>query len=219
MINIILTGIGGQGTVLAAKILAQAAKGHGWKVRSAETIGMAQRGGSVVSHVRIGNQGEEIACPLVPLHHADLLIAFEPAEAVRVLPYLSRKGLLVTASSGVQPVSAALAGAGYDASQMIGYLEKALDAVLVVDDESLCAQAGSRKVLNTILLAKALQFASRQTASFSDGVAANEWSGDPATNASECAMLTIADLREAVRACVKGSFVPQNLAAIDIAMA
>lgn len=55
MLNILLTGVGGQGTVLAAKVLAQAALEKGWQVRTAETIGMAQRGGNVVSHVRIGN--------------------------------------------------------------------------------------------------------------------------------------------------------------------
>ena len=57
MKNVVLTGIGGQGTVLAAKILAQAAQARGWHVRTAETIGMAQRGGSVTSHVRMGNEG------------------------------------------------------------------------------------------------------------------------------------------------------------------
>ena len=65
MLNILLTGVGGQGTVLAAKVLAQAALEKGWKVRTAETIGMAQRGGNVVSHVRIGNKGEQVHAPLV----------------------------------------------------------------------------------------------------------------------------------------------------------
>ena len=65
MLNILLTGVGGQGTVLAAKVLAQAALEKGWQVRTAETIGMAQRGGNVVSHVRIGNKGEQVHAPLV----------------------------------------------------------------------------------------------------------------------------------------------------------
>ena len=66
MLNVMLTGVGGQGTVLAAKVLAQAAQEKGWHVRTAETIGMAQRGGSVVSHVRMGNDGEEVFSPLPP---------------------------------------------------------------------------------------------------------------------------------------------------------
>ena len=67
MINVMLTGVGGQGTVLAAKVLAQAAQEKGWHVRTAETIGMAQRGGSVVSHVRMGDAGEEVYSP----HHRE----------------------------------------------------------------------------------------------------------------------------------------------------
>ena len=91
MRNVLLTGVGGQGTVLAAKVLAQAARAKGWQVRTAETIGMAQRGGSVVSHVRMGDNGEEVIAPLVAKGTADMIIAFEPAEAARVLPYLSRQ--------------------------------------------------------------------------------------------------------------------------------
>ena len=96
MKNVVLTGIGGQGTVLAAKILAQAAQARGWHVRTAETIGMAQRGGSVTSHVRMGNEGEHVASPLVGAGAADMLIAFEPGEAARMLGLLSAQGVLVT---------------------------------------------------------------------------------------------------------------------------
>ena len=65
MRNVLLSGVGGQGTVLAAKVLAQAAQDKGWQVRTAETIGMAQRGGNVVSHVRMGDAGEEVFAPLL----------------------------------------------------------------------------------------------------------------------------------------------------------
>ena len=92
MRNVLLTGVGGQGTVLAAKVLAQAAQAKGRQVRTAETIGMAQRGGSVVSHVRMGVNGEDVFAPLVANGTADLIIAFEPAEAARVLPYLAPPG-------------------------------------------------------------------------------------------------------------------------------
>ena len=95
MLNIMITGVGGQGTVLAAKLLAQAAEARNWRVRTAETIGMAQRGGSVVSHVRLANQGEScIDAPLIARGEADLIIAFEPAEAVRCLGYLRPGGAL-----------------------------------------------------------------------------------------------------------------------------
>ena len=85
MMNCLLAGVGGQGTVLASKLIAQSAMNRGLNARTAETIGMAQRGGCVVSHVRVG---EKIHSPLIPQHKADLIIGFEPAEAVRCLPYL-----------------------------------------------------------------------------------------------------------------------------------
>ena len=83
--NILICGVGGQGTVLAAKVLSQAAISGGEHVLSAETIGMAQRGGSVTSHVRIG---EGIFSPLIPKGQADIIISFEAAEAVRNIEYL-----------------------------------------------------------------------------------------------------------------------------------
>ena len=85
--NCLLCGVGGQGVVLASKLIAYGAMEKGMFVRTSETIGMAQRGGSVVSHVRMG---EEIHSPMIPKGCADVLLAFEPAEAVRNLSYLRR---------------------------------------------------------------------------------------------------------------------------------
>ena len=91
MYNILLSGVGGQGTVLASKLIAAAALAKGLTVHTAETIGMAQRGGCVVSHVRIG---ENVYSPLIPKGTADVIIAFEPAEAVRVASYLKKGGTI-----------------------------------------------------------------------------------------------------------------------------
>ena len=126
MLEVLLTGVGGQGTVLAAKVLAQAALRKGWQVRTAETIGMAQRGGSVVSHVRMGTQGEAVHGPLVAKGSADAIIAFEPAEAVRVLPYLAPDGRVVTACTAIQPVSAALSKHPYRAQDALDCLRARL---------------------------------------------------------------------------------------------
>lgn len=100
MMNCLLAGVGGQGTVLASRLLAQAALEMGESARTAETIGMAQRGGCVVSHVRIG--GERTG-PLIPRGLADVLIGFEPGEAARCLAYLRPDGLLISAVRPVQP--------------------------------------------------------------------------------------------------------------------
>ena len=90
--NCLLCGVGGQGVVLASKLIAYAAMEKGMEVRTSETIGMSQRGGSVVSHVRMG---QEIYSPMIPRHSADVILAFEPAEAVRSLSYLKKGGVVV----------------------------------------------------------------------------------------------------------------------------
>ena len=195
MLNILLTGVGGQGTVLAAKLLAQAAQTRGWNVRTAETIGMAQRGGSVVSHVRMGNDGEEVLTPLLARATADLIVAFEPAEGARVLPYLAESGAIVVARSAIQPVTAALNETPYQGERVLDALcSRFADTparLKVVDDAGLLARVGSRKALNTVLLASALGLGRLP--------------------------LDLDDLREAVRVCVKPQFVELNLRAIDIA--
>ena len=117
--NCILCGVGGQGTVLASKLIAQSAMQKGMFARTAETIGMAQRGGSVVSHVRTGDQ---VPSPLIPEHEADVLIGFEPAEAVRTLRYLKKDGTVVVNTRGIQPVTASLTGKGYPEQEMLDYL-------------------------------------------------------------------------------------------------
>ena len=116
----LLCGVGGQGTVLASKLIAFAAMEKGKRIRTAETIGMAQRGGCVVSHVRTG---DEIFSPMIPLKGADILIAFEPAEAVRCLPYLKDGGTVVVNQKAVRPVTASLADSGYDGKEMIAHLK------------------------------------------------------------------------------------------------
>lgn len=151
--NCILAGVGGQGTVLASKLIAQAGLSSGQMVRTAETIGMAQRGGCVVSHVRTG---KHINSPLVPVGQADIIIGFEPAEAVRNLPYLKKGGTAVVARKAVRPVTASLTGSSYDGSDMIAYLSQNVEHLILVDGEAICQEIGSPKVLNIALLGAAL---------------------------------------------------------------
>jgi len=152
MNNILLCGVGGQGTVLASKLIAFAAMEKGLQVRTAETIGMAQRGGSVVSHVRIG---EEIHSPLLPKGSADVIIAFEPAEAVRCISYLKPQGTVIVNQKAVRPVTASLSGTYIDGTEMITYLQQQAGQVKVMDGEAICDRCGSSKVLNIVLLAAA----------------------------------------------------------------
>ena len=152
MKNCMLAGVGGQGTVLASKIIAQAAMKEGLSAHTAETIGMAQRGGCVVSHVRIG---EDAFSPLIPKGTSDVVIGFEPAEAVRCLPYLKEVGAMVVSTKAVQPVTASLSGCSYDADGMLAFLKERVNRLILVDGEEVCRQCGSAKVLNVALLGAA----------------------------------------------------------------
>ncbi|MGO5417291.1 MULTISPECIES: 2-oxoacid:acceptor oxidoreductase family protein [unclassified Collinsella] len=194
MLNIMITGVGGQGTVLAAKLLAQAAETRNWRVRTAETIGMAQRGGSVVSHVRLANQDEpRIDAPLIAHGEADLIIAFEPAEAVRCLGYLRPGGALVSATSSVQPVTAALSRDAYSSKPFLEHLRQTVPNCLLVDDTALIKQIGSPKALNVALLASAVAISDLG--------------------------FTVEELRAAMHASVRSQFVALNDRAIDVAVA
>ena len=150
--NCLLCGVGGQGVVLASRLIAYAAMEQGDFVRTTETIGMAQRGGSVVSHVRAG---EEVHSPLIPAGGADVILAFEPGEAVRCLPYLKEGGLVITNSRIVKPVTASLGGSSYSGGEMLGYLKKKAGQMIDVDGDEICRRAGSAKVLNVALLGAA----------------------------------------------------------------
>lgn len=151
--NCLLCGVGGQGTVLASKLIAYAALDKGMFVRTTETIGMAQRGGCVVSHVRMG---KEIHSPLIPKGQADVIIAFEPAEAVRNLSYLKENGVAVVNMKAVKPVTATLSNTEYTGQEMIEYLKKHVKNLLLVDGEAICREVGTAKVLNVTLLGAAL---------------------------------------------------------------
>ena len=148
--DIMICGVGGQGTVLASKIIAASAMGEGYTAHSAETIGMAQRGGPVTSHVRIGG---DAFSPLIPAGGADLLIAFEPSEAVRNLRYLKKDGFVIVNSVPVKPTSLS-GGAAYDGTAEIAFLLKTC-CCLVISSETLCAPFGSTKFFNVAVLGAA----------------------------------------------------------------
>lgn len=150
--NILLCGVGGQGIVLASKLIAQAAMENSLPVMSAETIGMAQKGGSVFSHVRIGSN---LSTPMIPKGGADVIIGFEPAEAVRMLPYLKKDGTVIVNSCPTKPVTAMLSASSYTGKEMLAYLKKNVERLTVVDCERAASEIGSLKVVNMILLGAA----------------------------------------------------------------
>lgn len=200
MINVLIAGVGGQGSVLAAKILAQAAQAKGWQVRTAETIGMAQRGGNVTSHVRMGNNGEAVYSPLVSPGMADCIVALEPGEGLRALPYLAADGLLVSAQTGIASVVSDLAGAPYDPAATLAHLEQTAPHFAMLNDGEVCERAGSPKVLNVAMLALAVRCSLEQGCGMNQALSPDE-------------------LKEALAACVKPQFLAMNEAAIDAVFA
>ncbi len=151
--NIVFCGVGGQGTVLASKLVADAAMKENIHVMTAETIGMAQRGGSVFSHMRLG----EANSPLFGHGEADLIIGFEPGETVRQLPFLKKGGTVVSSIKAVQPVSAMIGQAVYNVEDMIAYLKENVDNLILIDADEALEEIGNSKVLNVLLLGAALQ--------------------------------------------------------------
>jgi len=147
--SIVIAGVGGQGTLLASKILSEAAQKRGLFVRTSETIGMAQRGGSVSSHLRIDS---EDVSPVIPLRHADVLIGFELAEAARQLNRLKPDASAVVNVDCIVPVNVALHQGEYLCDDYLIALKKNISKGFYINAAPLAIEAGDARTLNIVLL-------------------------------------------------------------------
>lgn len=147
--NILLCGVGGQGIVLTSKLIASAAMEKGFSVMSSETIGMAQKGGSVFSFLRIG---DDFHCPMFGKGSADLIIGYEPSEVVRMLPYLKNDGCVVVNAYPIMPVTSALADTNYNVDEMLDYIKANAKNVVVENGSEACIKLGSPRILNMVML-------------------------------------------------------------------
>jgi len=148
--NIILSGVGGQGVLRSAEILSKTAIMEGQRVIASETHGMAQRGGSVVTHVRIGS---DIHGPLIPKGEADIIVGFEPAEALRVMNYSNSKTKVIVNEKRITPVPVLSGLAEYPPNKRIfEEIKKFSPHILVVNATSLAEKAGSVKCMNVLML-------------------------------------------------------------------
>ena len=150
--DILIAGVGGQGTILASRILACAGILSGNFSRTGETIGMSQRGGCVVSHVRIGSEEKS---SYLPMGSGDLLIGFELAETARNLGRLSLKGNCVANLQQIKPVPVSLGLQPYLAEDMKGAIQKQVKDPLFIDGYTLANEAGSVKAVNVVLIGAA----------------------------------------------------------------
>ena len=147
--SIVIAGVGGQGTLLASKILSEAAQRRGLFVRTSETIGMAQRGGSVSSHLRIGS---EDVSPVIPLRHADVLIGFELAEAARQVNRLKSDASAVVNLDCIVPTNVALRQGEYHCEEYIAAIRKNVKKVFCLNAAPMAVAAGDARALNIVLL-------------------------------------------------------------------
>lgn len=146
--NLLLAGVGGQGTILASKVICAALQGAGYDVKQAEVHGMAQRGGSVVTQIRFG---QEVHSPLFGRAEAAVLLAFERLEGLRYLPMLAPNGTVIVNDQAILPVPV-LTGAQQYPEDAVPRLKEQAGGLLVVPATELATQLGNAKTANTVLV-------------------------------------------------------------------
>lgn len=146
--NILLAGVGGQGTLLASEVLSEALMMAGLDVKKSEIHGMSQRGGSVTSHVRYG---QKVFSPLIPEGSADILFGFELLETYRYLPMLRAGGTVVVNDLKIMPAPVAMGQETYP-EDIPGKLKDACADTTVINGMELAGKAGNLRAVNTVLL-------------------------------------------------------------------
>jgi indolepyruvate ferredoxin oxidoreductase beta subunit len=145
--NIMIVGVGGQGTLLASRILGNVVIGEGYDVKVSEVHGMSQRGGSVVTYVKYG---DEVYSPIIDLGGADIVLAFEMLEAYRALPYLKKGGKMLANTQKIDPMPVITGKMNYP-EKIDEKLSEKIDLV-TVDALSLAEKAGNIKAVNVVLI-------------------------------------------------------------------
>ena len=145
--NIMIVGVGGQGTLLASRILGTLLTEKGYDVKLSEVHGMSQRGGSVVTYVKYG---EEIFSPIIDQGEADIILAFERLEALRALPFLKKGGRIIVNDRSIDPMPVITGAAEYPTG-IVEELKKFAD-VISLDALSIAEGAGSAKAVNVVLI-------------------------------------------------------------------
>ncbi len=148
--NIMIVGVGGQGSLLASKLLGHLLMGQGFDVKVSEVHGMSQRGGSVVTFVRYG---DKVYSPVIDKGQADAIVSFELLEAARWLQYLKPGGRVVTNTQQIDPMPVITGAAEYP-GKLVGKMEAAGAKVDALDCLGLAEQAGSAKAVNLVLMGR-----------------------------------------------------------------
>jgi Pyruvate:ferredoxin oxidoreductase and related 2-oxoacid:ferredoxin oxidoreductases, gamma subunit len=161
-IDIILSGVGGQGILSIAAVVGEAALKEGLYMKQAEVHGMSQRGGDVQSNLRLSDK--PIASDLIPIGQADIIISLEPMESLRYLPFLSKEGWLVTNARPFVNIP------NYpDLDEITGEIEK-LPNKVIIDVESIAKELGSPRVANIVMLGAATPYLGIGYDKIADGI-------------------------------------------------
>lgn len=148
--NVMIVGVGGQGSLLASKLLGYLLLNEGYDVKVSEVHGMSQRGGSVVTYVRFG---EKVYSPVIDKGEADFIVSFEKMEAARYVEYLKKGGRIVVNTQEIDPMPVITGAASYP-ENLIDKMEAEGIAVDAMDCLSLAEQAGSAKAVNLVLMGR-----------------------------------------------------------------
>jgi indolepyruvate ferredoxin oxidoreductase beta subunit len=148
--NILITGVGGQGVILMSELLGKAAVADKLKVRGSEILGMAVRGGSVTSIIRIG---EDVYGPLIPTGKCHTLVGMEPSETLRNISYLSRSSLVIVNTAVTVPFTVSIGESKYPSlEEILKQLAKASGKIVQLDAAKLAQAAGNRLATNIVML-------------------------------------------------------------------
>jgi len=148
--NILITGVGGQGVILMSELLGKAAVADNLRVRGSEILGMAVRGGSVTSAIRIG---EDVYGPLIPTGKCNALVGMEPSEALRNISYLSKSTLVLLNTVVTVPFTVSIGESTYPSlEEILRQLGKASDRIIQLDAAKTAQDAGSRLATNVVML-------------------------------------------------------------------
>ena len=147
-INIMIVGVGGQGTLLASRIIGNVAVNSSYDVKLSEIHGMAQRGGSVISSIRMG---EKVYSPLIEKGAADIILAFEELEALRWLDYLAPDGRMIVNRQQILPASV-LTGQAVYPEEIIDKIRERVGNIITIDALTVARKCGTTRVVNTVLI-------------------------------------------------------------------
>ncbi|HBL84111.1 MAG: indolepyruvate oxidoreductase subunit beta [Clostridiales bacterium GWF2_38_85] len=168
--NMMICGVGGQGSLLASRILGQAALSQGWDTKVSEVHGMSQRGGSVVTYVRYSTNGR-VASPVICKGEADVLISFEQLETARWLPFLKKNGKIITSTQKIYPMPVIAGNAEYP-QNIIEEIEKLDVNISECDAIDVARKLGNEKVANVVLIGLYAKYSDLDKQIFTDAVKA-----------------------------------------------